>query len=133
MFTKVDYVMVNVSDMSRAVAFYRDALGVPLKFESPEWTEFRTGDTTLALHVAEKGDAEAGAGRSGPTAGTCTIAFSVESLDATYAELGSRGVRFVMPPTDQPGEGIRLALCVDPDGLTISFVESIAREGAGGD
>jgi catechol 2,3-dioxygenase-like lactoylglutathione lyase family enzyme len=28
MFNKVDYVMVNVSDMSRSVAFYRDTLGL---------------------------------------------------------------------------------------------------------
>ena len=35
MFSKVDYVMVDVSDMSRSVAFYRDTLGLALKFESP--------------------------------------------------------------------------------------------------
>ena len=51
MFSKVDYVMVNVSDMSRSVAFYRDILGLPLKFQSPEWSEFQTGATTLALHL----------------------------------------------------------------------------------
>jgi lactoylglutathione lyase len=49
-FTKIDYTMVVVSDMERSVAFYRDKLGVPLKFQSPEWTEFQTGGTTLALH-----------------------------------------------------------------------------------
>jgi catechol 2,3-dioxygenase-like lactoylglutathione lyase family enzyme len=32
MFSKVDYVMVNVSDMSRSVAFYRDTLGITLEF-----------------------------------------------------------------------------------------------------
>ena len=46
MFSKVDYVMVNVSDMSRSVAFYRDTLGLVLKFESPGWSEFETGGTT---------------------------------------------------------------------------------------
>jgi catechol 2,3-dioxygenase-like lactoylglutathione lyase family enzyme len=50
MFNKVDYIMVNVSDMSRSVAFYRDILGLSLKFESPGWSEFHTGATTLALH-----------------------------------------------------------------------------------
>ena len=51
MFSKVDYIKVNVSDMSRSVAFYRDILGLPLKFQSPGWSEFQTGATTLALHL----------------------------------------------------------------------------------
>jgi catechol 2,3-dioxygenase-like lactoylglutathione lyase family enzyme len=42
--------MIVVSNMDRSVEFYRDKLGIPLKFQSPEWTEFATGATTLALH-----------------------------------------------------------------------------------
>jgi lactoylglutathione lyase len=126
MYSKVDYVMVNVSDMSRSVAFYRDTLGVPLKFESPGWSEFQTGATTLALHGAGARMGGEGAGH-GPTAGTCSIGFSVEDLDAAVADLASRGAHFVMLPTDQVNEGIRLAVCVDPDGLPISFAQQIAR------
>lgn len=37
---KLDYAIVFVSDMAREVAFYRNTLGLPLKFESPHWTEF---------------------------------------------------------------------------------------------
>ncbi len=125
MFSKVDYVMVNVSDMSRSVAWYRDILGIALKLESPGWSEFQTGDTTLALHHAP---AATGAPNMGPTAGTCSIGFSVESLDTTYAELQSRGARFVMPPTTQESEGIRLAVCLDPDGLAVSFAEPLKQE-----
>ena len=50
MFNQIDYTMVIVSDMQRSVEFYRDKLGIPLKFQSPDWTEFATGTTTLALH-----------------------------------------------------------------------------------
>lgn len=50
MLKQIDYTMVIVSDMNRSVEFYRDKLGIPLKFESPDWTEFQTGATTLALH-----------------------------------------------------------------------------------
>src|SRR5690349_2153813 len=113
--------MVNVSDMSRSVAFYRDTIGLPLKFESPGWSEFQTGTTTLALHGVGPRPAGDGGGQGGPTAGSCSIGFTVENLDAAVADLQSRGARFVMPPTDQAGEGIRLAVCVDPDGLPISF------------
>jgi predicted enzyme related to lactoylglutathione lyase len=55
----------------------------------------------------------------------------VPDLDSTYAELRGRGAHFVMPPTEQAEEGIRLAVCVDPDGLAISFAEPLAREAAG--
>jgi lactoylglutathione lyase len=128
MFNKVDYVMVNVSEMGRSVAFYRDTLGLLLKFESPGWSEFQTGATTLALHPGVPRSVEADGGQAGPAAGTCSLGFSVERLDATYAELKARGANFVMAPTDQANEGIRLAVCIDPDGLPISFAQSIVRE-----
>ena len=128
MFSKVDYVMVNVSDMPRSVAFYRDTLGLRLKFESPAWSEFETGATTLALHAGTRAAGSEAATQAGPAAGTCSLGFSVRDLNGTYAELRERGARFVMPPTEQPNEGIRLAVCIDPDGLAISFAEPMARE-----
>jgi lactoylglutathione lyase len=131
MFSKVDYVMVNVSDMRRSVEFYRDTLGIRLKFESPGWSEFETGATTLALHAGTRAASSPAATQSGPVAGTCSLGFSVPDLDSAYTELLSRGARFVMPPTEQPNEGIRLAVCVDPDGLSISFAEPMAHEATG--
>jgi catechol 2,3-dioxygenase-like lactoylglutathione lyase family enzyme len=125
MFSQPDYVMVNVSDMGASVAFYRDTLGLPLKFESPGWSEFATGATTLALHKVAPRAAEAAPGHGEPTAGTCSIGFSVKHLDSTYGELRARGARFVMPPTERREEGIRLAVCLDPDGLPVSFAESL--------
>ena len=127
MFSKVDYIMVNVSDMSRSVAFYRDILGLALKFESPGWSEFRTGTTTLALHQARARAGGGGRASVEPMSGTCSIGFSVEDLDATHRELAARGARFVLPPTERADEGIRLAVCLDPDGLSISFAEPLTR------
>ena len=49
MFKQLDYTMVVVSDMQRSVEFYRDTLGIPLKFQSPDWTEFITGTTTYRI------------------------------------------------------------------------------------
>ena len=127
MFSKVDYVMVNVADMRRSVEFYRDTLGLRLKFESPSWSEFETGATTLALHGGTRTAGSAAVTQAGPEAGTCSLGFSVPDLNSTYAELRQRGARFVMPPTEQPNEGILLAVCIDPDGLAISFAEPMAR------
>jgi lactoylglutathione lyase len=48
MSTKLSHIIEFVADMDRAVAFYRDVIGLPLKFQSPEWSEFSTGDVTFA-------------------------------------------------------------------------------------
>jgi lactoylglutathione lyase len=130
MFKQIDYTMVVVSDMEKSVQFYRDLLGIPLKFQSPDWTEFQTGTTTLALHgggVATKGPP---AGDPSKQAGHCSIGFNVENVDKTYEELQAKGIRFVMPPTQREGEAIRLAVCIDPDGLPISFAQLIAQGAA---
>jgi lactoylglutathione lyase len=47
---KVDYVIIFVSNMKLSIAFYKNILGLILKFETPEWSEFETEGTTLALH-----------------------------------------------------------------------------------
>ena len=119
MFTHIDYVMVMVSDMSRSVQFYRDKLGLRLRFESPEWTEFETGTTVLALH----GGGKPAAVSHEHQAGTASIGFYVDDLDQKFNELKGQGVRFTMPPTERAEEKIKLAVCLDPDGLPISIAE----------
>jgi lactoylglutathione lyase len=129
MFKQLDYAMVVVSDMARSVAFYRDKLGLRLKFETPDWTEFDTGTTTVALHgggIPQQPRApHEGAPDENQRAGTCALGFTVENLTQTYEELKGRGVVFVMPPTVRETERIKLAVALDPDGLPISFAESL--------
>jgi lactoylglutathione lyase len=124
MFDHVDYVMVNVSDMSRSVAFYRDVLGLKLKLESPGWSEFETGTTTLALHGAPAPAAESGH-RGEPVAGTCSIGFNVPDVQKAYDELKAKGARLVMPPMRREEEGIILSVCLDPDGLPVAIAQSL--------
>jgi lactoylglutathione lyase len=125
MFKQIDYTMVIVSDMKRSVEFYRDTLGIPLKFESPDWTEFATGATTLALHSGGTPKEYQDTGDQSKTAGCCSIGFNVNDLDQTYEELKAKGMPFVMPPTDRGEQGIKLAVGLDPDGLPISFAQYI--------
>jgi len=125
MFKQIDYTMVIVSDMKRSVQFYRDTLGIPLKFESPDWTEFQTGSTTFALHGGGVPRQYQDTGDQSKTAGACSIGFNVDDVDKTYEELKAKGVVFVMPPAQREGEGIRLAVGLDPDGLPISFAQMI--------
>jgi lactoylglutathione lyase len=130
MFKQIDYTMVVVSDMDKSVEFYRDKLGIPLKFQSPEWTEFQTGATTLALHGGGVARTGPPAGDPSKQAGACSIGFNVENVDETYAQLQAKGIRFVMPPTQREDEGIKLAVAIDPDGLPISFAQLIGQVSA---
>jgi len=109
---KLDYAIVFVSDMSRSVAFYRDVLGFPLKFESPDWSEFATEGTTLALHLAGK-----------TPAGNCQTGFSVEDLDAFHQEMQAQKMTCIQPPRLEEF-GVRLAVYADPDGLPFSVSET---------
>jgi len=110
--------------MKRSIEFYRDKLGLKLGYETPEWTEFETGSTKIALHGGGKPKEMSMQDlRREALAGDCSIGFEVEDLDKAYQELKSKGVHFVMPPMKREGEGIKLALCLDPDGLVVSIAE----------
>jgi lactoylglutathione lyase len=86
------YFMVPVQDMDRALAFYRDALGITLRFSSPGWTELAWRDATIALHLG--GTA---AEREG------WLGFEVDDLDAAVAEIEAAGGRGANPPKEEFG------------------------------
>jgi lactoylglutathione lyase len=116
---RVNYAIVFVSDMKRSVAFYRDVIGLPLKFDSPEWSEFATDGATLALHRAEKPapqDAEAEL-----PAGHCRPGLSVRDLVAFHVRMTEHNVVCTQEPKDL--FGARIAQYLDPDGLAISVSE----------
>jgi lactoylglutathione lyase len=115
---KFSHSIVFVSDMARSVAFYRDVLGLPLRFESPEWTEFDTPGNTLALHLA---DGPATPSKSTAPAGQCQLGFSVEDIDAFHQEMIAKGVTCLQPPEKE--DFGTLAEYADPDGLPFSAVE----------
>jgi lactoylglutathione lyase len=102
---KLSYAVKYVADMDRAVAFYRDTLGLPLKFSSPGWSEFSTGETTLALHPASA--------KNPP--GSVELGFDVEDIQAFHAGMTAKGVAFTMPPTRMDFGGV-LAQFVDSEG-----------------
>jgi predicted enzyme related to lactoylglutathione lyase len=102
---KLTYVIKFVDDMTRAVKFYRDVLGFQLKFQSPEWSEFVTGDTTLALHPASQKN----------PAGAVELGFTVPDVLGFHKEASAKGVRFTLPPTKQDYGGV-LAQFADSEG-----------------
>ena len=112
--------------MEQSVEFYKNILGMPLKYKTNEWTEFQTGATTLALHISKPRTALTPTQRE-IIAGTSTIGFNVTDLNKTYRDLKAKNVRFVMEPKMREEEGIKLAVCLDPDGLEISISETVRQ------
>jgi len=109
---KLNYVIEFVADMDRAVKFYRDVLGLSLKFQSPGWSEFSTGETSLGLHPASEKN----------PAGSIELGFNVADLGRFHQEMTAKGVQFSMPPTKQDFGGI-LAQFVDSEGHRCSVAE----------
>ena len=116
---KPDYFIVYVSDMQRSTTFYRDVLGLPLKFTSPGWTEFDTGPTTVALHIT--GDQKLPSHQGRPPAGQAQLGFIVDDLQSIYEALKAQDVYFSQPPQKQRPTGSPLAVLHDPDGLGITL------------
>jgi len=117
---RIDHVAIIVRDIEQALLFYRDTLGLTLKFTSPGWTEFVTGTTTIALHVVGGGGEQSPTPQSLPPAGQAHIGFMVDDLEATYEALKAQDVVFSLPPKTQ-NSGARLAVLHDPDGLGITI------------
>ena len=115
---RLSYAIVFVSDMRRAVSFYRDVLGLPLRFESADWTELVTDGATLALHKSE-GSNSANDDAQQVRAGRCRPGLSVPDLDAFHKRMIENNVPCVQEPKET--FGARIAQYVDPDGLVISI------------
>jgi len=118
---RVHYAIVFVGDMDRSVAFYRDILGLPLRFQSPGWTEFATEGATLALHRSAVPGSTTGQPLS-MSAGRCRPGLQVPDLDAFHQRMTASGVTCVQEP--ELVFGARVAQYLDPDGLVISVGEN---------
>jgi catechol 2,3-dioxygenase-like lactoylglutathione lyase family enzyme len=118
-------VTVYVSDMDRAVAFYRDALGLRLAFRAgDEWASIDAGGgLQLGLHPAGPRTPEAG------RAGAITVGLSVdEPIERVVSVLAARGVAFRGPVVDDGGR-LKLAFFTDPDGNELYLAEQLGRPG----
>jgi lactoylglutathione lyase len=113
---RLTYVMAFVDDMDAATRFHRDVLHLPLRFQSPGWTEFDTGDVTLALH---------GASPERPH-GTLQLGLATDDLEAFVARAAAHGVRCTRAPA--PLHGTLIATFADVRG--VEFTVSAPLSGA---
>jgi catechol 2,3-dioxygenase-like lactoylglutathione lyase family enzyme len=111
-------ITVLVTDLARSVAFYRDTLGFYEIDRGDGSAVLASGDTRLVLRTVAGLSAEAGR--------LIFLNLEVGDVEAVYAELVEKGVRFVHPP--QPvNRGDRLELWsatfLDPDDHNIAITQ----------
>ena len=117
---KVNYAIVFVSDMKRSVEFYKNVLGLLLKFETTHWTEFETEGATLALHLSDGVPVPEKNNNPEPP-GSCRPGLQVSGLDEFHKRMKELGVKCVQDPKEVFGK--RIAQYTDPDGLIFSVSE----------
>lgn len=106
--------LLMVQEMERAIAFYRDALGLAVRSESPRWTELAFGDAVVALH----GGGTGARSRTG-------LSVQVSDLAAACHAVAAAGGEVVREPEARPGEPIRLAAVVDTEGNELMLTERV--------
>ena len=111
--TQISVVMLGVQDVARALAFYRDKLGLKVQNEVPGFAFLDAGKITLCL-------SEPAAKVRGQIAGAGETVFAVEDVTAAFQALRAKGVQFTHEP-----RGVTLTSWVanfdDPDGNHLSI------------
>jgi len=113
---RIHQISLRTQDTARAVAFYRDALGLKLLFEAPpQLAFFECGGVRLMLSPAEPEFDHQGS----------VIYFAVDDIKATHAALTAAGVQFRNGPhmiAKLPDREIWLADFLDSEGNVLALM-----------
>jgi catechol 2,3-dioxygenase-like lactoylglutathione lyase family enzyme len=135
--TVFSHLVVGVSDMDRALAFYRGLLGMDVVFDqgmSGEPFDAALGSTAshdgrvvgglvggVMIELLSLRAASPTTGKRRPFLGNQNISLSVPDLDAAYATVRDAGYA----PEQEPFAiaGVRMFFVKDPDGMPVEFIE----------
>ncbi len=117
LFNGITQVALSSADPAKLVAFYRDALGVPVLFEAGGMTFFQSGATRLMI----------GPNHHGATIGgeDITIYFEPRDWAEANAALEAAGVSFTGDATvvqQAPRRELALRAFKDPEGHTLALL-----------
>ena len=117
----IGQIAVNVHDVRRAVAFYRDVLGMTFLFELPTMGFFDCGGIRLMLSKAESPEFDHRAS---------LIYYNVDDIQQTFESLSQHGVEFVAPPrlvAPMPDHDLWMAFFHDPDQNALALMSEVRR------
>ena len=110
---QIGIVMLGVGNLDRSIEFYRDQLGLALKYQIPGFAFLDAGGVTLCL-------SEPLAKASSQTVGATEIVFSVEHVRAAHTALQNNRISFVNEPRNVTGSSWA-ANFMDLDGHRLSI------------
>jgi len=113
---RIHQVSIRTRDVARAVAFYRDALGLKLLFQAPpQLAFFDCGGVRLMLGPAEPEFDHQGS----------VLYFAVEDIKAAHTALAAAGVTFRSEPhmiAKLPDREVWLADFLDSEGNVLALM-----------
>jgi predicted enzyme related to lactoylglutathione lyase len=119
--TSIGQISINVHDLQRATAFYRDVLGLPLLFSVPNLAFFDCAGVRLMLGSAETPEFDH------PSS---ILYFRVPDLNAAYQRLVEQGVQMVAPPrliAPMPTYDLWMAAFRDTEGNIHQLMSEVPR------
>lgn len=124
---RIGQIAVPVTDIERAIAFYRDVLGMRFLFSAPPGLGF-FDCAGVRLMLDAPAAEQAGQGS--------VIYYSVDDLDAAFEALSGRGVVFEAKPhliAKMPDHELWMAFLRDPDGNLLAMMSEVeaAAQGRG--
>jgi predicted enzyme related to lactoylglutathione lyase len=118
----ISQVVIEVEDKERAKRFWTEILGFELTKDAPygqeRWLEVRTPDKAVTVVL----DSRTGPRPTAPDPNlpTSNVAFYTDDVQQAHNELAARGVRFPVPPVQQPFGW--WSIFEDPDGNRFALV-----------
>jgi catechol 2,3-dioxygenase-like lactoylglutathione lyase family enzyme len=118
--TQIGQIAINAKDIDRAVAFYRDTLGMRFLFQAPpKLAFFECGGVRLMLGVAEREEFD----HPGSI-----VYYKVDDLAEAHQTLLARGVRFEHEPSlvaRMPDHELWMAFFRDSEGNLLGVMSEV--------
>lgn len=116
-----DSLILFVTDLVEAKAFYGGTLGLPVRFEDDIIVVVGGPSGQIVLHRNDRGHDERGIFPAGTTPGAASVRFKVRDPDAWEEEARRTGVT-VLWPTQEATWG-RFVVVADPDGRPVALAK----------
>ncbi len=117
----IGQIAVNVKNLERAVAFYRDVLGMRPLFQAPNLAFFDCAGVRLMLSPPEKPEFD----HPGSI-----IYYKVDDIGNAHAALRERGAAFEGDPhvvARMPDHDLWMAFCRDSEGNLLALMSEVRR------
>jgi methylmalonyl-CoA/ethylmalonyl-CoA epimerase len=121
--SQIGQIFVNVKDLDRAIAFYRDMLGMRFLFTAPPGMAFfECGDVRIMLGRADRPEIDHPAS---------IIYYKVDDIEKVYEVFNARGVEFIVKPhlvAPMPTYDLWLADFKDSEGNILALMSEVPKE-----